>query len=381
MEQLEQNRFFHKMKLLGDTLRKMGKVEEMNASELMERIEILEKMSDLQTNELNRMEELNRMKELLIGIRKSINSVESKKFRKNVLGEFEKHIGILGIKELKTDGNNSTIYELELQQKFIHLKQQFLLKIIHSNKDTIDQYIQSNKEIREINYLKLISPSIYECSFIFSKKKCKTAYKYVCIIMKKMRSDLANYITDQTNLTGISISELFIQLMPQIITLLQLLIDNNIIHNDLKTPNILVDESGQLFLSDFGLTQPLETKIGSIGTHAFLHPSDFKDSRYGSGTDLYSMGMSILYTITNLYIEQNKYNTKYIDRFNALYKDTIKDLYKNHNELFQCLELLLNITFNPFSGKIYKFDSGDLHHGNAKQRINALYSIFQNQMI
>lgn len=396
MAQLAQKEYFCKMKFLQDKLNKKNTLEEMSESELLEHIKVLEQIDHLQKEELNRMEELNqieelnrmkklrKMEELLIGLKKSINSKDSKGIRK-LLNESEKHFGILGIKELKTDGNNSTIYELELQQKFIHLKQQFLLKIIHSNnKYTIDQ---SNKEIKEINYLKLISPSIYECSFIFSKKKCKITYKYVCIIMKKMRSDLANYITDQTNLNGISIPELFIQLMPQIITLLQLLIDNNIIHNDLKTPNILVDESGQLFLSDFGLTQQLDpvldTKIGSIGTYAFTHPSDFKHSRYGSGTDLYSMGMSILYTITNLYIEQKKYNALYIDRFNTLYKDTIKDLYMNtnHRKLFQSLELLLNITFNPFSGKIYTFDSGSLHHGNTKQRICALYNLFPRQII
>ena len=381
MEQLMQNKFFHEMNLLNNTLIKMGRVEEMNTSELMGRIKILQKMSDLQTKELIRMEELDRMKELrkieelLIGIRKSINSRESKQFRKDILTECEKRFGILGIQKLITSGNNSSIYDLELQQNFIYLKQQYLLKIIHSNKDTIDR---SNREIKEINYLKLFSPSIYECSFIFSKKKCK----YVCIIMKKMKSDLANYITDQANLTGISIPDLFIQLMPQMIALLQQLIDNNIIHNDLKTPNILVDENGQLYLSDFGLTQQLTPSLtGEIGTHAFLHPSDFKHFIYGRGTDLYSIGMSILYTITNTCIDQKKYNTRYVDKFNILYKDTIGDLYHNHNKLFQCLELLLNITFNPYSGTILKFDTGDLHHSNTKQRMGALYNLFSQQTI
>ena len=107
----------------------------------------------LQLSELNRIKELREMEELLIGLKKSINSRESKEFRK-ILKESEKKFGILEIKKLKTNGNNSTIYELRLQQEFIHLKQPFLLKIIHSNKDTIDQ---SNKEIKEINYLKLIN--------------------------------------------------------------------------------------------------------------------------------------------------------------------------------------------------------------------------------
>jgi serine/threonine protein kinase len=318
---------------------------------------------ELEQNVLRQLKQLKRLKQC-------INSKMSKDFRLGI-NEPEKSFGVLGIRELKTNGNNSTIYELKLQQNYRHLNQSFLLKMIYWNKmRTINYYV------KEINYLKLISSSIHVCSFIYSEKKCGEDHKYICIIMKKMSSDLTTYIIDQTRSTGISIPELFIQLMPQFIDLFNQLRDNDTVHNDLKPDNILVDETGKLHLSDFGLTQTLniqskeKTRVGNIGTHAFLHPYDFKHSIYGGGTDMYMLGMSILYTITNKYIDQKKYNTIYTNRFNHLYKDTIKYLYNNHNILFQCLELLLDIVFDPLSGNISNSCSKDMHHHyNTNQRI------------
>jgi len=71
-----------------------------------------------------------------------------------------------------------------------------------------------------------------------------------------------------------------------------------IIHRDFKLDNLLLDSSGHLRLSDFGLSVQLEEKWnyvmrGNAGTAAYLAPEVWSGQPYGVSADVWSFGVSL----------------------------------------------------------------------------------------
>lgn len=90
----------------------------------------------------------------------------------------------------------------------------------------------------------------------------------------------------------------------QLIDILEYLKVNNVVHRDLKPENILTNDSGDIFLCDFGLATILKNSVDTnglptvnidtrtVGTIEFMAPETF-DKKYGTGTDLWSFGIII----------------------------------------------------------------------------------------
>ena len=75
----------------------------------------------------------------------------------------------------------------------------------------------------------------------------------------------------------------------------------NIIHRDIKPDNIFVSEHGEFKLGDFGIARTVEKTVGEMskkGTYTYMAPEVYKGEKYGSGVDLYSLGI-VMYRLLN----------------------------------------------------------------------------------
>ena len=90
----------------------------------------------------------------------------------------------------------------------------------------------------------------------------------------------------------------------QIAGALQCAHDKGIVHRDLKPSNLLISETGQIKLTDFGIAKDLDatalTADGrTLGTAAYMSPEQIRENReVGHKTDLYALGCVMYQMLT-----------------------------------------------------------------------------------
>ncbi len=90
----------------------------------------------------------------------------------------------------------------------------------------------------------------------------------------------------------------------QIVTGLQFLHSNGIIHRDIKGGNILVDEVGNVKLADFGASTHVNQFDKTVETYAlkgtpyFMAPEVLGESRYGRKGDIWAVGCTMIQMLT-----------------------------------------------------------------------------------
>ena len=77
----------------------------------------------------------------------------------------------------------------------------------------------------------------------------------------------------------------------------------NIIHRDVKPHNILLDEAGRAYLSDFGIARSMDTDgpgktITLIGTPEYVAPEQVVEGQLTNKTDIYQLGVSLFQMLT-----------------------------------------------------------------------------------
>ncbi|NWS95508.1 E2AK2 kinase, partial [Mionectes macconnelli] len=92
---------------------------------------------------------------------------------------------------------------------------------------------------------------------------------------------------------------IFIQIMKGV----EYIHSENLIHRDLKPPNIFISHDDKIKIGDFGLVTSVayETLTENTGTKSYMAPEQFGD-RYGNEVDIYALGLiwfEILSKITN----------------------------------------------------------------------------------
>lgn len=104
-----------------------------------------------------------------------------------------------------------------------------------------------------------------------------------------------------TRVVGKEISEsLVLKLAKDMCNALILCKSRNIVHRDIKPQNIFMSKDGHFKLGDFGIAKTAErtTSGTKVGTYKYMAPEVYNNQPYGSGADIYSLGL-VLYWLLN----------------------------------------------------------------------------------
>ena len=95
------------------------------------------------------------------------------------------------------------------------------------------------------------------------------------------------------------------QIAAQILSILDYLhsLEPPVIHRDIKPQNLILDESGKVYLVDFGAVQntyynTLMRGSTIVGTYGYMAPEQFQGKAVPA-TDLYSLGATLLFLLTH----------------------------------------------------------------------------------
>jgi len=91
----------------------------------------------------------------------------------------------------------------------------------------------------------------------------------------------------------------------QILASLEYLHSNGIIYRDLKPENLLISNSGNIIMTDFGLSKVLDDESGGktetfCGTPEYLAPEILEGKSYGTGVDWWSFGTLVYEMLSGL---------------------------------------------------------------------------------
>jgi len=181
------------------------------------------------------------------------------------------------------------------QNDCVHVKQ-FKVFIDQNSEQEIKQIF------KEINYLCLLQQ--YDCivklnDILLDKevdtKKLYLIFKGNTISLNKMI--ISDYYNNLNN------DDLIKWIIYQISYGLYILHSNKIIHNDIKPSNILIDEVGSIFISDFGSACFSDEESDSYtllyASPEFLNNFEKRDEKY----DMWALGVIII----ELFIKENKF--------------------------------------------------------------------------
>ncbi|MCI0713706.1 MAG: serine/threonine protein kinase, partial [Chloroflexi bacterium] len=94
------------------------------------------------------------------------------------------------------------------------------------------------------------------------------------------------------------------QIIQQVTSALDYAHRKGIVHRDIKASNVMLDEQGNAYLTDFGIAKLLDSTTGftatgmMLGTPAYMAPEQWKGSDSSAQTDIYALGVLLYAMLT-----------------------------------------------------------------------------------
>ena len=215
-------------------------------------------------------------------------------------------------------------------------KKKYALKVINKRK-LLQTYGNCELVHNEIEiHSKLNHPNI-----IRLYKTSENDEEIYILLENAEHGSLFNLIQKQNGFPESKAYEYFIQIVNAVYFLHQ----NNIIHRDIKPENILIGESNELKLCDFGWAKVLtmENRHTFCGTMEYMAPEIVGSEKYDFGVDTWSLGI-LLY---ELLMGHSPFRAKK-DK-NIMLKIKLHDLSLDENKLSkECIDLISGLLVPPF---------------------------------
>jgi len=136
-----------------------------------------------------------------------------------------------------------------------------------------------------------------------------------CMIMPKMICNLTKAIT--TNMLN---NKQKLNIAHKLIIAVAFLHTNNVIHRDIKTDNILLDDKMDPVLADFSLAKLFDHKLSGtthtpgLGTASYKAPEVYKETGYGLAADVFGLGVVLLELFNGMMkVDRDKAALKYLE--------------------------------------------------------------------
>ena len=207
-------------------------------------------------------------------------------------------------------GSYGSVFEIEREQFGIH--ERAALKVISFPKDPgeLEEWRQSGYDDQTLaqSYRRQMERVLNEYKLLMELKgtshivNCDT-YEVIAhpdgigwdiYIRMELLTPLKKYLAREIT------PEQTVKLGLDLCKALSLCREKDIIHRDIKPDNILVSDSGDFKLGDFGVAKTAERTMAGTrtGTPNFTAPEVYHNEPYGKSVDIYSLGM-VLYWMLN----------------------------------------------------------------------------------
>jgi serine/threonine protein kinase len=218
--------------------------------------------------------------------------------------------------------------------------------------------IDKHMIINEIRFLASHnSINIIEYSTVFIKNNS------IYIVMEYAKNGDLSELINKNKISNIYFTELVIlNYFIQIAQAIQYLHKHNIIHRDIKTANIFIDNKNKLKLGDFGIIKILSNNYAQtttlIGTPIYMPPELYRKQRYNTKFDIWSLGC-VLYeimthnppfsakTLVDLKykIFAGKYNTSQLKLYSSELRNIVSSTINTNPPTRPTIDQLLNLPF------------------------------------
>lgn len=193
-------------------------------------------------------------------------------------------------------GSFGTVYKVEKDSQMFAAK-------VFSDAFFLSEYKNARNRItNEIEALKSVNSELlvkyYDDFDLVLESNLMT---HVIIMEFVTGTKLTDIIKKETN------EDTLINLFKKVLKGVEVLHNNNIIHRDLKPDNILLTNSGNIKIIDYGLSKLIDfssiTRTGdNLGSPMYMSPEQIKDSKHiDYRSDIYSLGVILYQMLTKTY--------------------------------------------------------------------------------